>query len=263
MPSQDDQRAGVQIKIKNDLISVSPGNGQSTVVTIKNLGTQVEEFRFSVTGPQWLAVEPATVLVYPGQEATGTVQAAPPRSPSSTAGVTPFQLTVTSALHAHVSGGAAGRIDVAPYYELAAELIPPASRGRGWTRHHITLDNRGNVPLRIMLNPTDLADGLRLSMPGAVEVRRESSPRCRLRYTVRSDGSADRSRGPSRSPPSLRTRWRRHTCRASASLSRGFPSGRWQLPPGSCGAVRLGHHGECEGEQRLRRADARVLFRGG
>jgi PASTA domain len=170
VPPQDDQRAGVQIKIKDDLIEVAPGNAQSTVFTLKNLGTKVEEFRFAVTGPEWLVVEPATVSVYPGQEATGAVQAAPPRRPSSTAGVTPFQLTVTSALHTHVSGSVAGRVDVAPYYELAAELVPTASHGRGWTRHHIALDNRGNTPLRILLNPADVADGLRLRLPGAVEV---------------------------------------------------------------------------------------------
>jgi len=95
-PPQDDQRAGVQITIKDDLIEVAPGNAQSTVFTIKNPGTKVEEFRFSVTGPEWLVAEPSTVSVYPGQEATGAVQAAPPRRPGSTAGMTSFQLTVTS-----------------------------------------------------------------------------------------------------------------------------------------------------------------------
>jgi hypothetical protein len=169
-PQPDEQRAGVQIQIRNDLIEVAPGNAASTPFTIKNLGTQVEEFRFTVTGPDWLVAEPATVSVYPGQEATGAVQAAPPRTSSSIAGVTPFQLTATSALHAHVSGSAAGRVDVAPYYELAAELIPTSSSGRRWTRHHIALDNRGNVPLRIPLSPADVADGLRLDVPAAAEV---------------------------------------------------------------------------------------------
>jgi PASTA domain len=170
VPPQEDQRAAVQIKIKDGLIEVAPGNAQSTTFTIKNLGTQVEEFRFSLTGPEWLVVEPATVSVYPRQEAVGAIQAAPPRGPSSTAGAIPFWLTVTSALHAHVSSSAAGRVDVAPFYELAAELVPTSTIGRGSTRHHITLDNRGNVPLRIALNPVDVAEGLQLTLPGVVEV---------------------------------------------------------------------------------------------
>jgi hypothetical protein len=169
-PRQEDQRAGVRIQIKSDLIEVAPGNAESTAFTVKNFGTQVEQFRFSVTGPDWLAVEPATMSVYPGQEATGTVQAAPPHKPSSAAGVTPFRLTVTSAVHAHVSSSAAGRVDVAPYHELAAELAPTSSHGRGWTRHQIKLDNRGNVPLRVPLNPTDVADGLRLKLPPGADV---------------------------------------------------------------------------------------------
>jgi hypothetical protein len=167
---EDDQRASVRIEIRNDLIEVAPGNAESTAFTIKNLGTQVERFGFSLTGPDWLVVEPATVVVYPGDEATGTVQAAPPRKPGSVAGVTPFRLTVTSALHTHVSSSVAGRVNVAPYYELAAELIPTSSNGRGLTRHHITLDNRSNVPLRIGLNPTDVADGLRLGVPAFADV---------------------------------------------------------------------------------------------
>src|SRR5262249_57608633 len=65
---------------------------------------------------------------------------------------------------------APGRIDVAPFYELAAELVPTSSSGRRLTRHRVTLDNRGNAPLRIALNPADVADGLRLDMPAVTDV---------------------------------------------------------------------------------------------
>jgi len=169
-PQKEEQRAGVQIRLENDLIKVAPGSAESTVFVVKNLGTKVEEFRFLVNGPEWVIAEPATVSVYPGQEATGAVQAAPPRTPDCAAGVAPFQLTVTSALHSHLSGSAAGRVDVAPYYEFAAQLDPSSSRGRGWTRHAITLNNRGNTPLRILLDSADVADGLRLSLSAVTEV---------------------------------------------------------------------------------------------
>ena len=48
--------------------------------------------------------------------------------------------------------------------------MPTSSNGRGLTRHHIELDNRGNVPLRIELSPTDVADGLRLGLPAFADV---------------------------------------------------------------------------------------------
>jgi hypothetical protein len=169
-PQKEEQRAGVQIRLENDLIKVAPGSAESTVFVVKNLGTKVEEFRFLVNGPEWVIAEPATVSVYPGQDAMGAVQAAPPRTPDCAAGVAPFQLTVTSALHPNLSGSAAGQVDVAPYYEFAAQLDPSSSRGRGWTRHTITLNNRGNTPLRILLNSTDVADGLRLSLSAVTEV---------------------------------------------------------------------------------------------
>lgn len=170
-PAQpDDQRAAVQLQIKSDLIKVTPGASESTTVTAKNLGTKVEELRFEVAGPVWIVIEPAVVSVYPGQEASSVVQVAPPRAPTSAAGITPFQITVTSAVHAHVSSSVACRADVAPYFELAAELVPTSSVGRRMTRHHVKLENRGNVPMRIGLSATDVADGLRLGIPAVADV---------------------------------------------------------------------------------------------
>jgi hypothetical protein len=169
-PQREEQRANVQVRIKDEQIAVTPGNAESTSFTVKNLGTQIEQFRCVVTGPEWIAVDPDTLTVYPGEESTGTIQAAPPRRPGSAAGVTPFRLTVTSARHTHVSSSDAGRVDVAAYHELAAELVPTSSNGRGLTRHQVELDNRGNVPLRIELSPTDVADGLRLGVPAFADV---------------------------------------------------------------------------------------------
>ena len=68
-PRQDDQHAAVQLRIKSELIEVAPGNAESTSFTVKNLGTQVEQFRCVVTGPEWVLAEPATLTVYPGDEA--------------------------------------------------------------------------------------------------------------------------------------------------------------------------------------------------
>jgi hypothetical protein len=170
-PQPGGSRAAVDVRLKSDLIEVAPGNAKSATFSVKNLGGQVEEFRLSVAGPEWIVVDPATMGVYPGDEVTGTIQAAPPRRPSSVAGITPFRLTATSSVHRpSVSSSAAGRVDVAPYYELASELVPTSSNGRGLTHHHIELDNRGNVPLRIGLNPTDVADGLRLGVPAVADV---------------------------------------------------------------------------------------------
>jgi len=170
-PQPSGPHAAVDVRFKSDLIEVAPGNAKSATFSVKNLGNQVEEFRLSVAGPAWIVVDPVVMGVYPGDEVTGTIQAAPPRKPSSVAGVTPFRLTATSSVHRpSVSSSAAGRVDIAPYYELAPELVPTSSNGRGLTHHHIELDNRGNVPLRIELSPTDVADGLRLGVPAVADV---------------------------------------------------------------------------------------------
>jgi len=162
---QPEEHAAVQLRLKSDLINVAPGSAGSTAFSVKNLGTQVEEFQLLITGPSWVSIEPTLMSVYPGQEGTGTIQAAPPRLPSTIAGAAPFQLTVTSAVHAQVSGSASGRVDVAPFYELAAELTPSSTTGRGTTRCQLRLDNRGNAPVTIPLRIADVADGLRLGVP--------------------------------------------------------------------------------------------------
>jgi len=170
-PQPGGQRAAVEVTLKSDLIEVAPGNAKTTGFTVKNMGNQVEEFRISVTGPEWIVADPTVIGVYPGDEVAGTLRAAPPRKPSSVAGIAPFWLTATSTVHRpSVSGNAAGQVDVAPYHELASELVPTSSNGRGLTRHHIELDNRGNAPLRVGLNPTDVADGLRLGVPAVADV---------------------------------------------------------------------------------------------
>jgi hypothetical protein len=170
VPPADDQRVGVQIWLERDKFKVVPGGAESTAFTVKNQGTQVEQFQLRAAGPGWLVIEPGTFSVYPGQEATGTVQAAPPRTPASIAGVTPFRLTATSAIHPNVSASASGQIDVAPFYELTAELAPSSTSGKGWTRGRVLLNNQGNVPLRVTLRPSDIADGLQLRLPTAASV---------------------------------------------------------------------------------------------
>ena len=170
-PQPGGPRATVRVTLESDPIEVVPGNATSSTFSVKNLGSQVEEFRLSVTGPEWIVVDPATMGVYPGDEVTGTIQAVPPRKPSSVAGIAPFRLTATSSVHRPiVSSSTAGRVSVAPFYDLAPELVPTSSNGRGLTHHQIELGNRGNVPLRIELKPTDVADGLRVGVRAVADV---------------------------------------------------------------------------------------------
>ena len=60
-PPQDDQRAAVQIQAQERPDRGGTGQRESTTFTVKNLGTQVEEFRLFVTGPEWIVVEPAAI----------------------------------------------------------------------------------------------------------------------------------------------------------------------------------------------------------
>ena len=58
-PEAEEQRAGVQLQLSTDLIRVAPGNAESVTFIVRNLGTQVEEFRCAVAGPDWITAGPA------------------------------------------------------------------------------------------------------------------------------------------------------------------------------------------------------------
>ena len=51
-------------------------------------------------------------------------------------------------------------IDVLPYLETTAELVPRTSHGRFGAKHQVAIDNRGNVPVTVLLIPVAGSDAL-------------------------------------------------------------------------------------------------------
>lgn len=144
--------------------TLEAGGGASVPLTVCNDRDVVDEYRFRVVGPlaQWATVEPERASVYPGDSATVTVLFRPPRSWEVAAGNAPYGVQVLPAQHPQDSVVAEGAVEVQPFWETSAELVPRTSEGRGGGRHRVAVDNRGNTPITVQLVPKDLEERLQL-----------------------------------------------------------------------------------------------------
>lgn len=153
--------------------TLEAGGAASVPLTVRNDRQVVDEYRFQVVGPlaRWATVEPAKVSVYPGDSATVTVLFRPPRSWEVLAGRAPYGVQVLPAQHPEDSVVAEGLVEVLPFYETTAELVPRTSEGRGGGKHRVAVDNRGNVPITVKLVPKDPEERLHLVLgPAALRI---------------------------------------------------------------------------------------------
>lgn len=149
--------------------------GEQAVIPlqIRNNGEIVEGYQLEVVGPPaaWTTVEPASVSLYPGSSTTATLSFHPPRSARVPAGELHFGVVVTPTEHPEEAVVPEGVIEVLPFLETTAELMPRTSQGRNHGRHQIAVDNRGNVPVTGLLSGTDPTGQLRCSItPEALTV---------------------------------------------------------------------------------------------
>jgi hypothetical protein len=155
-------------------VAVEPGGQASVTVTVFNPGTVVEGYDVSVVSTldmPWATAVPATLSVYPQQEASATITFAPPRGPQTPGGSFPFGVRLTSQVDPDRAAVAEGDLDIAAVSGLQASLTPVTSKGRWRGRHVLQVDNWGNSPVRLRLDATDPEQGLGfLVSPPVLEV---------------------------------------------------------------------------------------------
>ncbi|MGH3871871.1 MAG: PASTA domain-containing protein [Pseudonocardiaceae bacterium] len=179
VPPSPPQRRGVRVTVEPAELTVDPGGEVTTTVTVRNLGTRVEQFQLMPQGPgaAYASITPPTLSVYPDDEQPAVVRFAPLRSPQSPAGVAAFEVVAHSAIHADVSDVARGRLTITSFEDLSAVLQPEVSRGRKPARHQVSVTNGGNTPVNTQLTFRDQdgtltftpRDGAATLPPGATQ----------------------------------------------------------------------------------------------
>jgi hypothetical protein len=143
-------------------VSLDPGGEAVIPLQIRNNGDIVEGYRIQVVGvpAAWASVEPDTLSLYPGTATTATVTFRPPRSSRVPAGRQEFGVIVMPTENPEAAVVPEGVVEVLPFLETVAELVPRTSQGSRKGRHKVAVDNRGNVAVTAVLSASD--DGRKL-----------------------------------------------------------------------------------------------------
>lgn len=138
-------------------VKVTPGGEAVSEVRVRNSGTIVDQFTLEVLGDSaaWAIVEPAVIPLFPGAEAVARIKFKPPKSSSVPAKAIPFAVRVKSREDARASLVEEGVVEVGPFNDTFAELIPRTAKGRSRARAQLALDNRGNVRINARLTAAD------------------------------------------------------------------------------------------------------------
>ena len=142
-------------------VAVVPGERQSVLVTVRNLGSTVEGAELHLTGlpAAWWTFDPPRVALMPSTEARATLSIHPPRLTTSKSGDYPVAVDVSSQLDRKASADAV--VTVESFVQLSAQLKPENSRGRGSGTHQVCVANASNSRLATRIEAVDNDDALR------------------------------------------------------------------------------------------------------
>lgn len=147
-------------------VMLDPGGAAAVPLQIYNNGDLVEGYHLEVVGPAktWASIEPEDVSLYPGASTTATVMFFPPRSAAVPAGELRFGVRVVPTEHPDETVVPEGSVEVLPFMETTAELVPRTSHGRRGARVRVAIDNRGNLPVTVGLRGSDPAEALQFGV---------------------------------------------------------------------------------------------------
>ena len=160
----------------------------------------VDVFAVDVVGPTsgWATVEPPSVNLFPGAQGTAEVRFMPPRSTAVTAGSKPFGVRVRSQEDPGFSVVEEGVVDVEPFTELGATLVPQTVETSGSAKARVRVVNAGNVTAGVSLRVEDPDEALTATVsPASMQLvpGQEATAQVSLRPKERF------LRGPTRSRP--------------------------------------------------------------
>ncbi|ONI81536.1 hypothetical protein ALI144C_19675 [Actinosynnema sp. ALI-1.44] len=154
----------VLVTLDDTPTTVTPGVVANRALVVHNTGTLVAQYTLEVLGDgkNWISVTPPSVNLLPGGQATAQVKLAPPRSWEVSAGPVPFAVRVRDR-DTDLSVVEEGTIEVEPFVELVAELVPTQRRARRHGRYRLAVDNSGNTTTVVAVHAADPDDALELT----------------------------------------------------------------------------------------------------
>jgi len=157
----------ITASVEPDMLTVEPGQSAAVTVRIFNQQNQVDHFSVRAEGipAAWLKTPQLPMRLAPGDVGTITVQIAPPRVASSTAGPINAALVVTSQVNPDKEQRLPLHLRVAPFSNLALALVP--SNLTAAAPAHLVVENNGNHPEALQLSGSDPTGTLAIALPAA------------------------------------------------------------------------------------------------
>lgn len=173
-------------------VAVIPGDEAVCLLEVRNNGSIVESYTVEVVGEPaaWTTAVPPAISVYPGTAEQVALHFAPPRSAAVLAGERAYAVRVTPAEHPDQVEVPEATIEILPFVETTAEIVPRTSKGRWGARHEVSVVNQGNIPVPVTVTGADPDNQLRLGIrpetltvgPGQAEFVRVGVRSRRLRW---------------------------------------------------------------------------------
>ena len=151
-------------------LAVAPGAEVTADLTVRNVSDVVDEFTFEVVGmaAPWTDVTPASIHLYPGDEANAQVRFRPPRHHATPAGSVPVTLEVISLEDPQTRLSLQSTLEVDGFVSLSASVVPVTSSGSQSGQHSVTVRNEGNLSANVVLSATDAEHVLEFSAQPAL-----------------------------------------------------------------------------------------------
>jgi hypothetical protein len=172
----------------SEAVEVVPGRQAEWAVSVQNTGQVVDRILLDVLGDaaEYTRVEPAQVNLLPGATERVLITFAPPRLASLEPGEVPFGLRAMSSEDPEGSTVEEGLVRIGEFGDVGTQLVPKSSAGRRSAKFRLVVENRGNRPEPIRVEPIDPDDKLGfksrpatfVAQPGtATFVRLKAAPR--------------------------------------------------------------------------------------
>lgn len=157
-------RVSTLAQLPVETLAIEAGQSATVTLNVSNTGDVVEDYEIEIRGDPslWTTVDPPRFTLYPGTSRVATLDVHPPRSPDVPAGELRMGVLVVPTEHPELAVTPEAVVEVLPFLETTAELVPRMSHGRFGAKHQVAVDNRGNVPVTVTLVPTPGSDALRV-----------------------------------------------------------------------------------------------------
>ena len=144
---------GATLTLSEQAITAVPGGTAVMTARVVNTGPAVDEVAVTVEGEPalWAAVEPWSVVLFPGAQGEVAVTFRVPDGPRARPGPTPFTVRAVGSADQTVTR-AEGVIEVAPYAEASLSLRPEVLQGAKRASASLIVENRGNARAELHLS---------------------------------------------------------------------------------------------------------------